>query len=383
MTHIQDITIRDANIGIFNFRNPMRIDFALTVLVLALAVAGILIQFSASRSAMPGSSFPYYFNHAIRFLIGVCVALVIVCMDYRFLLALAPFFYAVAIALLIAVLFAGTTVKGGERWLSLGGIRIQPSEQTKLALIFMLAWYLNKIGPRVKQLPFFILALVLTAVPMLLILKQPNLGTAAVMGPIVLSMLFVAGCKRWHLLSLFAVAVLAAPIAWTQMKDYQRQRVASFLNPESDPQGSGWHTLQSKITVGSGGFSGKGPLQGTQTYLSYLPEHHTDFIFSLLAEETGFVGSVSILTLFALLLLRGLSFARGAPELSGLVLVAGIVTLMAFHIFVNVAITVGLMPVTGIPLPFLSYGGSFYLTTMMCMGVLLSVDIRRKVFNFA
>lgn len=376
------ISLADSHVGVFNFRNLGRLDFTLTLLVLTLAFVGIMVQFSASRSATPDASFPYYAKHAIRFMIGCSAALIIVCMDYRFLVAIAPALYAGGLILLFAVLIAGTTVKGGERWLTLGPLTLQPSEQMKLILIFMLAWYLEKIGKKVRRIPFFFLALFISAIPALLILRQPNLGTAAALGPIVLVMLYVAGCKRSHLAVLLIAATLAAPVGWMQLRPYQKERIASFIKPEADPQGTGWHTLQSKVTVGSGGFSGKGFLQGTQTYLSYLPEHHTDFIFSLLAEETGFIGSVAVLALFALFILRGLSFAYDCPEMSGSVLVAGIVAVLAFHVFVNIAITVGLMPVTGIPLPFMSYGGSFYLTTMMCVGVLQSVDIRKKFFNF-
>lgn len=381
MSHIQNITIDDTPLGIFNWRNPWRVDFAFTILVLTLALAGILVQFSAERG-IDGSGMSHHWKHAIRFAIGVAAAMIIVCMDYRFLVAIAPALFIIAIGFLVAVLLVGTTVKGGERWLALGPVRIQPSEQSKLVLVLMLAWYIDKAGSRIKKLPFFILAWLITAVPMALILKQPNLGTAAVLAPICFAMLYVGGCKRWHLVALIVAGLVAAPVVWSQLAPYQRARILTFLRPESDPSGAGWHTIQSKITVGSGGFAGKGYLQGTQTYLSYLPEHHTDFIFSLLAEELGFVGSTAILLLFGMFLLRGLSFGDECPERSGSVLVAGVVTLLAFHIFVNIAITVGLMPVTGIPLPFLSYGGSFYLTVMMGVGLLLSVDIRKKNFGF-
>ena len=203
-------------------------------------------------------------------------------------------------------------------------------------MVFSLTWYFTKIGDRIKKLPWFILTFVLAAIPMALILKQPNLGTAACLGPLTLAMLYVAGCKRWHLAVVILVGLSAVPMLWWQMKDfdpqveneprvffelkhYQKMRIYTFLNPEYDPQGSGWHTLQSRITIGSGGLSGKGYLKGTQTRLNYLPEHHTDFIYSLLAEEFGFLGAITVIALFTLLLLRGLSFAQDAvtcPERS-------------------------------------------------------------------
>ncbi len=369
----------DARIGIFNIRNVRHIDWLLALIVLALAIVGLVALYSASNTGYSG--LPYYVKQALFFLAGVMVVLAIVCIDHRVLVSLAPAFYTVAIILLVATLIVGSVHKGGQRWLVVGPFRIQPSEQTKLVLIFMLAWYLTTIGKRVRQLPYFALTFVITVVPMLLILKQPNLGTAAVLGPITLAMLYVAGCKRWHLAVIVILGLAAMPIAYKTLEPYQQRRLVAFVNPEADPKGSGWHTIQSKIAVGSGGLSGKGYLNGTQIQLRYLPEHHTDFIFSVVAEEFGFLGAAGVLGLFLALFLRGLNFARNCPELSGVLLVTGVMTLLGFHVFVNVAITLGLMPVTGIPLPFLSYGGSFYLTTMMCIGVLLNTQVRRGMFT--
>ena len=369
--------ILDARIGAFNYRHLRRLDWGLLLLVLALAAAGIVTLISASRSYSDGM--PYYVKQMIFFTGFGGIALFIACLDHRFLVSMAPLAYAILVSLLVAVLFVGTEVKGGQRWLDLGAFRIQPSEQSKLALIFMLAWYFNLIGRRVRSIFFFALTFVIAAVPALLILKQPNLGTAAALGPITIAMLYAAGCKRWHLAAVFVSGLIAAPVAWSQLKDYQKTRVLTFLDPAADPKGSGWHTIQSIITVGSGGPTGKGYFQGTQSYLKYLPEHHTDFIFSLLAEEWGFVGAITVIGLFSVLFLRCLSLARECPDYSGALLAVGVMTLLAFHVFVNIAITIGLMPVTGIPLPFLSYGGNFYLTTMMCIGVLLSVNVRKHL----
>ena len=232
---------------------------------------------------------------------------------------------------------------------------------------------------------------VLVAIPMGLILNSPTC-TAGSLAPLTLAMLYVAGCKS-GISPRDIVGLSAIPMLWWQMKDfdpqkkeepryifelkhYQKMRIYTYLHPEYDPQGSGWHTLQSRITIGSGGLKGKGYLKGTQTRLNYLPEHHTDFIYSLLAEEFGFVGAITVIVLFTLLLLRGLSFAKEAVDMPGTLLATGIVVILAFHIFVNIAITSGLLPVTGIPLPFLSYGGNFYLMTMIGIGVLLSVPQR-------
>ena len=367
----------EGHIGIWNRRYVRRIDWLLLLIVAALAGIGIMTLISANRSASLVT--PYYLKQSLFFGTTLFLALFVACIDYRFLISLGPFAYAVLILLLLGVNFFGYEVNGAQRWIDLGLFSLQPSEQSKLALILMLAWYFTLIGPRIQRLHWFLLTFVIAAVPALLILKQPNLGTAAALGPIVFAMLFMAGCKKWHFAAIIVSGLAVLPVAWTFMEDYQRTRVLSFMDPAADPKGSGYHTIQSMITVGSGGLTGKGYLDGTQTYLSYLPEHHTDFIFSLLAEEWGFMGATLCIALFCLLLLRSLSIAQKSPDLGGSLIVVGIVTLLAFHICINIAITVGMFPVTGIPLPFLSYGGSFYLTTMLCVGVLLSVYVRRDL----
>lgn len=391
MPYSRMVQYQDVSVRVFDWRNLKRVDWLLTLAVIALAATGWVVLYSASRS-----SDILYFNRQITYFgIGVAVALALACTDYRFLVALAPVMYVAGVLLLLAVLFFGTMAKGSERWLVLGPFRLQPSETFKLVMVFFLAWYLSKLGPRIRKLRWFLLAFALTGVPMAMILKQPNLGTAACLAPLLLVMLFVAGCRVSHLVIVVLIGLSVIPMLWWQMRDfdpanpgeprtsyelkhYQKMRIYAFLHPEYDPRGSGWHTLQSKITVGSGGLSGKGYLKGTQTRLNYLPEHHTDFIYSLLAEEFGFVGASAIVALFLLFLLRGLLFARDCPDMTGTLLAAGIVTVLAFHIFVNIAITIGLMPVTGIPLPFLSYGGSFYMTTMAGVGILLNVPARGR-----
>ena len=368
-----------AHIHVFNLRNLMRIDRVMLLLILALALVGVLTLMSAHRSFSGVSA--YYMKQMMFFGLGAVACAMIACIDHRSIVSFAPLLYAGSIGLLVAVLIVGAEVKGGQRWLSIGPLGGQPSEPAKLALILMLTWYFTAIGPKIRKLRYVLLTFVIAAVPGLLILREPNLGTAATLGPVVFAMLYVAGCKRWHLIAILLAGLAAAPVAWTQLKDYQQTRVMTFINPASDPQGSGYHTIQSMITVGSGGLTGKGYMEGTQTYLSYLPEHHTDFIFSLLAEEWGFVGACGVIVIFALFLTRALSYAHNSIDLSGSLLVTGIVSLLAFHVFVNIAITLGMMPVTGIPLPFLSYGGSFYLTTMMSVGVLFSVNSRRGIFD--
>lgn len=391
----RDLDVRDTSIRIINWRNLRKMDWFLPLIVLALATVGWFTLYSASRTSDHG----YFTRQIVVFLLSVPIVLLLVATDYRFLVAWGPVFYLGGLALLLAVEFFGYEAKGSERWLVIGPVRLQPSEMNKVILVYALTWYLTTVGRRIRKLHWFLLTFVLVGIPMGLILKQPNLGTAACLAPLVIVMLFVAGCRLWHLGVVIALALSVIPVLWFQMKDfnpeivpeaeqtsvyelkhYQKKRIYTFLHPEYDPQGSGWHTTQSMITVGSGGLSGKGYLQGTQTRLNYLPEHHTDFIFSLLAEEQGFIGSAIVIALFAAFLMRGLMYARDCPDMMGTLLATGVITVLGFHIFVNIAITIGLMPVTGIPLPFLSYGRSFYITTMVCVGVLLSVPIRRNVF---
>lgn len=401
---MNDYHAEDAIMRAINFRNLGRIDWLLPIFVLVLAVIGWVTMYSASAH----SDSSYYQKQFMFFFGGAAIAAVLICIDYRAIVAAAPLFYVVAVALLVAVLLVGTEVKGGRRWLDFGLFRVQPSEITKIIMIYFLAWYLSILGPRIKKLHWFILAFILTGIPMALILKQPNLSTAMTLGPLVIVMLFVAGCRLWHMGVIVIVGLSIIPFAWLQIKDFnpspiareqnaqreafrearkpwelhwhQKMRIYTFLHPEFSPRTGNWQAYQSNITVGSGGFSGKGFLNGTQTKLNYLPEHRTDFIFSHYAEERGFIGAVVIIGLYVAFLLRGLIFARDCPDMMGTLLATGVVTVLGFHTFFNIAITIGLMPVTGMPLPFLSYGGTFYLSTMACVGILLNVPMRRKMF---
>jgi rod shape determining protein RodA len=391
-SQLRDSIYFEPHLRTFNPRNLMKIDWLLPVVVIGLAFIGWLTLYSANHS----TSIFNYQRQIGYFLVGTGLAAGIICIDYRLLVWLGPVIYALTLLMLAAVLSFGKEVRGGQSWMDLGVISFQPSEVAKVALVYSLTWYLSTLGERIRGLHWFILTFILILIPMAMILKQPDLGTAACLAPLVVIMLFIAGCRWWHLLIVILLGLSALPLLWWQMKDFdpdvrpegptavyelkyhQKMRIYTFLNPEYDPQGSGWHTRQSMITVGSGGFSGKGYMNSTQTKLNYLPEHHNDFIFSLYAEEQGFVGGIALLSVFALLLLRGISIARQSVDMQGTLLAVGVVSVLAFHIFVNIAITIGLMPVTGIPLPFLSFGGSFYLTTMMCVGILLNVPMRRR-----
>ena len=380
MSHAFSSSLQDAHIRTFNPRNIRRTDLALSLCVFLLALVGVLVLYSANRTVASGT--PFYLKQTVFFIAGCGLALFIACFDHRFLVSLAPLLYTLAVGLLLTVLAVGAEVRGGQRWLFLGPMNFQPAEFAKLAVIFVLAWYFSTLGRKIEKLPYFLLTFAFVGLPAFLIFREPDLGTAATLAPVAFAMLYVAGCKRWHLIATALLGLAAIPVAWSQMADYQKRRIMTIINPGADAQGSGYHTIQSMITVGSGGLTGKGYMDGTQTYLSYLPEHHTDFIFCLLAEEFGFIGSLTVLVLFLILFSRGLYLARNSTDMAGSLLIVGVVALLSFHVFVNIAITIGIMPVTGLPLPFLSYGGSFYLTTMTCIGILFSVNARRGMFDY-
>lgn len=381
MTQIaRDLNLMDSHIRIVNWRNLRHLDWILVVLVGALAYMGLSNMYSASYGYEGAESTPHFARQALFLGIGTVVALIIVCIDYRFLVALAPLIYAAAILALLAVLTVGLTVKGGRSWFRVGTFGLQPSEFAKPATIFMLAWYLSRIGPRIRKFHYLFLAFAIAGVPSALIAAQSDMGTAITYVPVVFVMVFVAGCRKRHLAAIILLGASLVPLAWMQLEPYQRDRVKTFVDPTKAPDNEGYQIIQTKIAVGSGEMWGKGVGQGTQTHLRFLPEYRTDFIFSLLAEERGFVGGVILLALFAGFLIRGLVLSEECREPAGNLLAAGCVAILAFHVFVNVAITIHLMPITGLPLPFLSYGGSFYLTTMMCVGTMLSVNVRKGMF---
>lgn len=390
MSSIQrDLNLRDSHLRTVNYRNLLRLDWFLLAITMALAASGLTALFSASQNTSPDTGLLeiYYVRQAIAFSIGLTLALAIVCIDYRALIALAPVMYVVIIGLLIAVLFFGRTAKGGQHWLPLiGPFNLQPSEASKLVLVYSLAWYLSLLKDRAQSLLYFLGAFAIGGGILLLILAQRDLGTALVIPPVILMMLYAAGCRKRYLMAIATVAAVVLPLVFLNVDklpidDYQKDRIRSFMRPEADPLNTGFQITQTKIAVGSGQMWGKGFGKGTQTHFKFLPEYHTDFIFALVAEEMGFVGSVVVVGLFALFLLRGIALARECPDLGGSLLAVGCVTIVGFHVFVNIAITLHLLPVTGIPLPFLSYGGSFCITTMMCVGTLLSVHVRKGYFD--
>ena len=300
--------------------------------------------------------------------------------DYHLLMRIATPLYLLSLGSLALILIIGHEAGGARSWIGIAGFGGQPSDFAKLATAILLARYLGGIRLRFLELRHLIGGGAIVGLPMLLVALEPDLGGAVMFAPIFAGMVLVAGVRARTLAQLALVGVLAGGAVWTfGMQDYQRERVLTFVSPERDPQGAGYQVRQSKIAVGSGGLLGKGYMQGTQSQLRFLPARHTDFVFAVLAEEAGFVGVLGVLGLYLVFLSGGLRIAIRARDRSGILLAVGLLSALAVHVVYNTAMVIGLVPVTGIPIPFLSYGGSFTLFCFFTTGILLGVDIRRYV----
>jgi len=360
-------------------------DWLAVLLAAGLLAAGLSFIYSASWRGEDTGIVGSWFSKQIWWAaLGATVALALAATDYRFWLRQSWWFYAGTLVLLALVLVAGKKVYGAYRWLVIFGIPVQPSEFAKVALVLVLARVLS--SPLVRQRSFgaVLLALGLMALPFGLILEEPDLGTAMILVPTTVFMLFAAGGGLRYLfglavLGLGAVAAALSPLARFVLDDYQRERIATFLDPSRDPLGSGWNALQSAIAVGSGGLSGKGFLNGSQNVLGFLPRtvSPTDFIFPVIAEETGFIGASLLLLGFAALLTCYIRTAWTAKDPAGSLLATGIASLLFCHVFVNIGMTIGLLPITGLPLPLVSSGGSFMVSTLAGFGLVQSVHVRR------
>jgi rod shape determining protein RodA len=284
--------------------------------------------------------------------------------------------------MLLAVMFVGQSALGAQRWIQIGPISLQPSEFSKLIMIVSLASLLDKRAGRLNSLKEVIPVFLYVGIPFLLVMKQPDLGTALVFLAILFGMIYVAGINTRVLMMIFGAGLAFLPIFWHFLKDYQKMRLTVFIDPNVDPLGSGYHIIQSKIAIGSGMLFGKGLFGGTQSQLNFLPENHTDFIFAVVGEELGFVGAALILILYFILLYRGIKIAGIARDNFGTLLATGITSMLTFHVLVNVGMTAGIMPVTGIPLPLMSYGVSALTTNLISIGILLNIYMRRQKILF-
>lgn len=353
----------------------IHIDFTLFALLLLLIFCGLFVLYSAS-----GQNMHMVTRQLVYFTIGLVIMLIIAQFNPRWFMMAAPWMYGVGIVALILVLVMGVGAKGAQRWLSIFGVfRFQPSEIMKLAVPMMLAWFMASklLPPNIKTIAQ---ALGLIFIPTLLVMRQPDLGTSLLIAASGLFVLLFAGLSwRWIALALMVV-LAAAPAMWYGvMHDYQKQRVLTFMSPETDPLGSGWNIIQSKTAIGSGGIEGKGWQQGTQSQLEFLPERHTDFIIAVFAEEQGLIGVIMLLVLYLLIVMRGLYMASRARDSFSRLLGGSLIVTFFIYVFVNIGMVSGILPVVGVPLPLISYGGTSIVTLMAAFGVIMSVYTHRQI----
>lgn len=353
--------------------DKLHLDYMLLICVLALTVFGLFLLFSASNEATGVMS-----KQIIRLSLALVIMFVLAQIPPHKYYHAAPWLFIIGIGLLITVLIIGHIGKGAQRWLTIGLFRFQPSELMKIILPIMLAWlFSNKPLPPSKSL--IGMALIIIIIPTLLTAKQPDLGTAIVIALAGLSVLFLSGIRWRYIISTMIICLLAAPILWHILHGYQQQRILTFLNPERDPLGTGYHIIQSKIAIGSGGIFGKGWLQGTQSHLQFLPEHATDFIFGVCGEELGLIGCIALILLYLVIVIRGLTISTNAQD-TFTRLLAGSLTISFFlSFFINIGMVTGILPVVGLPLPMISYGGTAVLINLATFGILMSIHTHRKL----
>jgi len=355
------------------------LDFTLLFAVVFLCFYGLLVLYSSTRLAATGESDPYFFvkRQSLWALVGFLFLIIIIFLDYHNLERYSKVIYFGAIVLLVMVIISGRSTYGARRWLAIGPFDFQPSEFAKIALIAFLADYLSRNKLKLDNFFQYLLPFAYTGLLIFLVFMQPDLGTSLVYLAILIIMLFVAGVKIKYLVFTFLAALSSIPVLWIFLKDYQKNRLILFLNPNLDPLGGGYNVIQSRIAIGSGGFLGNGIFSGLQSQLNFLPAQHTDFIFSVVGEELGFVGTIFLLGLYAIILWRGIKIALEARDLLGSLLAAGAVSFLFFHIVVNIGMAMGMLPATGLPLPFLSYGGSFMISNLIVIGILLNVELHK------
>lgn len=352
-------------------------DWVLLCLPIVIFLVGVFFVHSASWQAGAGWDRSLALKQVFWMLIGVGVMLATIRFPYRFLQDWAWPLYGGVLFLLVAVLFMPSHL-GARRWIDLGFFSLQPSELAKVSVIIVLAYLLKSRNIAKEGLGAAVLPVLATAVPMLLILKEPDLGTGLLLVPVLLAMLYVCAFRMRWILILFGAAAAAAPFLYGHLKDYQKLRILNFLNPDRDPLGSGYNIIQSKIAIGSGGFWGKGLMEGSQTQLRFLPERHTDFIFSVIGEEGGFIACAFVIVALALVMHRGYQIAQDCPGRFGRLLAVGITTLLAAQAIINISMTMGLVPVVGMPLFFVSYGGSSIVAKMFLVGILINIGMHRN-----
>jgi rod shape determining protein RodA len=353
-----------------------QLNWGLIALVSLIAAIGFAMLYSAAN----GDWSPWAYRQMLRYGVGLVLAITIAMLDLRLLMRWSYAAYGVALALLAAVEVAGEIGMGAQRWIDLGVIQLQPSELMKLALVLALARYFHGLTYDDVARPLYLVTpLMMVLAPVVLVMRQPDLGTA---GMILLgggAMFFLSGVRMWKFITLLVLGIASVPVAWQFLRAYQKNRILTFLNPESDPLGSGYHILQSKIALGSGGVFGKGFLQGSQSHLNFLPEKQTDFIFTMLAEEFGLVGGLGLIALYTLVIAYGIAISLRAQSQFGRLLALGVTTTLFLYVFINIAMVMGLVPVVGVPLPLISYGGTVMLTAMAAVGLMMCAYVHRDL----
>jgi rod shape determining protein RodA len=353
-----------------------QISWLYVLLLCALAGVGYVALYSAGG----GGPEPYASRHVLRFAAGLVLMVSIALVDIRFIARLAWPIYFVALTLLVLVMLYGHLGKGAQRWIEFGGLQLQPSELMKIALVLVLAtWFHRASWERIGNPLFLIPPIIAVLVPVVLIVKEPNLATGVITALLGAAMFFAAGVRWWKFALLALPIPFAARIVYAHLHDYQRARIDTFLHPESDPLGAGYNIIQSKIALGSGGIWGKGFLQGTQGHLDFLPEKQTDFIFTMIGEEFGFIGSVAVMALVCLIVVGAMAIALRCRNQFGRLVAFGIGSNFFLYVFVNIAMVMGAIPVGGVPLPLVSHGGSAMITVMLGFGLLMSVHVHRNV----
>lgn len=350
--------------------------------IFALIIIGLINLFSATHSANLNINARLFYQQLVWLTFGIIIFFFVTKINYDFWRRISWPFYLLNLFALIIVMFIGRTFYGAQRWLDLGFFRFQPSETMKIAIVFVLARYLSK--KKIKQgldLKDLIFPAVITGVPFILTVKQPDLGTALLIAAVSLSLIIFVKVKNYILIAASIITIVAAPIAWNfGLKPYQKNRVLTFLSPGRDPRGSGYNSIQSKIAVGSGEILGKGFRKGTQSQLEFIPERHSDFIYCVLSEEHGFIGSLFTLLLFVYLFHINFQIAMNAKDKFGALVAVGLTSIVFWHVFINISMVIGILPIVGVPLPLLSYGGSSLLATLFSLGVISSISYRKNMF---
>jgi rod shape determining protein RodA len=352
------------------------ISWGMLLVISAIAGIGLAMLYSAAN----GHADPWMSRQAARFAVGMAALIAVALVDFRIWLRYAYPLYAIAFVLLILVEIAGQTGMGAQRWIAIGSFQLQPSEMMKISLILALARYFHGLSyEEIGKPQNILLPVLMVLAPAGLVLKQPDLGTAGMLLLGGALLFYVAGVRLWKFAVVAVGGLSAVPVAWKFLRDYQKERILTFLSPESDPQGAGYHLMQSKTALGSGGFFGRGFMQGSQSHLGFLPERQTDFIFTMLAEEFGMLGGLVLLSLYVILIAYGLAIALRCRNQFGRLVAVGLTGNLFLYVFINTAMVMGLVPVVGVPLPLISYGGTAMITVLVGFGLVMSVYINRDL----